>query len=60
SQAYAYIENRRFVTPEDVKGVATHVLAHRLTLTLEGDVKSTKREVLADILERVEVPVEKV
>ncbi|WP_214712763.1 MULTISPECIES: MoxR family ATPase [unclassified Exiguobacterium] len=60
SQAYAYIEDRQFVTPEDVQAVATHVLAHRLTLTLEGDVKSTKREVLADILGRVDVPVEKV
>lgn len=56
SQAYAYIEDRQFVTPEDVQAVATHVLAHRLTL----NVKSTKREVLADILDRVDVPVEKV
>lgn len=59
SQAYAYIQERQFVTPEDVQAVAPHVLSHRLTLTLEGDVKSTKREVLADILERVDVPVEK-
>lgn len=60
SQAYAYIQGRQFVTPEDVQAVAPHVLSHRLTLTLEGDVKSTKRNVLDDLLERVEVPVEKV
>lgn len=60
SQAYAYIQERQFVTPEDVQAVAPHVLSHRLTLTLEGDVKSTKRNVLEDILERVDVPVEKV
>lgn len=60
SQAYAYINERQFVTPEDVQAVAPHVLAHRLTLTLEGDIKSTKRNVLAEVLESVDVPVEKV
>ncbi|MEB1809679.1 MAG: MoxR family ATPase [Bacillaceae bacterium] len=60
SQAYAFINERHFVAPEDVKSVALHVLSHRLTLTLEGDVKSTKQDILADILERIEVPVEKV
>lgn len=60
SQAYAYLNDRQFVTPEDVQAVAPHVLSHRLTLTLEGDIKSTKRQVLADVLESVTVPVEKV
>lgn len=60
SQAYAYLCNRKFVAPEDVKAVAPHVLAHRLTLTLEGDVKTTKRVIIEDVLETTEVPAEKV
>ncbi|WP_074035397.1 MoxR family ATPase [Exiguobacterium sp. AT1b] len=58
SQSYAYLNNRLYVIPEDVKAVAPYVLAHRLTLTLEGGIKSTKQDIIRYILDTVSVPVE--
>lgn len=60
SQAYAYLLGRKFVVPEDIQAVAPHVLAHRLTLTLEGEVKSSNRKIFENILKQVEVPAEMV
>ncbi|WP_240544595.1 AAA family ATPase [Exiguobacterium algae] len=57
-QSYAYLRNRLYVIPEDVKAVAPYVLAHRLTLTLEGGIKSTKQDIVRYILDTVPVPVE--
>ena len=58
AQSYAYLRNRLYVIPEDVKAVAPYVLAHRLTLTLEGGIKSTKQDIVRYILDTVPVPVE--
>jgi MoxR-like ATPase len=57
ARANAVLEGRGFVTPDDVKRVATPVFAHRLVLTPDatvGDVDKT--EVVADALETVAVP----
>lgn len=57
SKAYALLQGRDFVTPEDIKSVAPYVLQHRLILTaeaeMEGDspVKITQR-----LIDKVEVP----
>jgi MoxR-like ATPase len=58
SQSYAYLNNRLYVIPEDVKAVAPYVLSHRLTLTLEGGIKSSKPDIIRYILDTVSVPVE--
>lgn len=58
ARSYAYLKNRKFVIPEDIKHLAPFVLAHRLTLSIEGEIKTTKREILMDILNQVDVPVE--
>ncbi|QPI67886.1 MoxR family ATPase [Exiguobacterium sp. PBE] len=58
SQSYAYLNDRLYVIPEDVKAVAPYVLSHRLTLTLEGGIKSTKQDIIRYILDTVSVPVE--
>lgn len=58
ARSYAYLKNRTFVIPEDIKHLAPFVLAHRLTLSIEGEIKTTKREILMDILNQVDVPVE--
>lgn len=58
AQSYAYIQNRDYVTPEDIKFLAPHVFAHRLTLTLEGEIKSSKATVIEELLATVPVPVE--
>ncbi|KAA0544648.1 MoxR family ATPase [Bacillus sp. BGMRC 2118] len=57
-QARALLENRSFVTPDDVKRVAPYVLSHRLQLNIEGSLRMTKHEVMADILQTTEAPVE--
>lgn len=57
-QARALLENRTYVTPDDVKRVAPYVLSHRLQLNLEGSLRMTKREVMEDILQTTEAPVE--
>lgn len=57
-QARAYLHDRHFVTPEDVKALAIPILAHRLVLSMEGQMRKTKQHIMQDILDSVEVPVE--
>ena len=57
TRAAATLAEREFATPDDVKRVATPVLAHRLVLTPDATVKNVaKGDVLADVLNRVDVP----
>jgi MoxR-like ATPase len=57
SRARAVLSGREFVTPDDVKRVSPAVLAHRLVLTPDAQVNDVaKEDVIADVLERVEVP----
>ncbi|MGV3488989.1 MAG: AAA family ATPase [Tuberibacillus sp.] len=57
-QARAYLHDRDFVTPDDVKFLAPYILSHRLVLTMEGDMRMTKRQCLNHILDAIETPVE--
>ncbi|MGP4081011.1 AAA family ATPase [Pseudalkalibacillus sp. R45] len=57
-QAYAWINGREYVVPEDCKKLAPYVLSHRLVLSMEGELRKTQRQVILDILDEVEVPVE--
>jgi MoxR-like ATPase len=60
SRAYAAINGRDFVLPDDVKTMAPHVLCHRLILSTNARLRGRDaREVLADLLERIPVPVER-
>jgi MoxR-like ATPase len=58
TRAWAAIQGRAFVTPDDVKYFARAALAHRLILqpNLWGT-RTTSEEVIAEILETVAVPV---
>ncbi|MEV5706039.1 MoxR family ATPase [Actinoallomurus sp. NPDC052274] len=48
---------RSFVVPEDVKSLAGHVIAHRLMLTPEAELRGrTAPELVAEALSRVPVP----
>jgi MoxR-like ATPase len=48
---------RSFVVPEDVKALATHVIAHRLMLTPEAELRGRgPAELVAEALGRVPVP----
>jgi MoxR-like ATPase len=59
-QAKAYLEGRSFVIPDDIKEMASHVLAHRLMLTLDAQLHTTEKDVLDQILKEVTVPLEEV
>lgn len=56
-RAYAMIQGRDFVTPEDIKTLAVPVMAHRLILQRGGS-RSNGATVMTDILDRVPVPTE--
>ena len=64
AKAYAALNGRSYVTPDDVKALVFHVFNHRIILRLEyiGGVEdrlqliSTVKEVLREVLERVEPP----
>ena len=57
-QAEAAMRNRSYVTPNDVKKMAPLVLSHRMVLTLEGATKHNQQEIMGEVLQQVNVPVE--
>ena len=59
SQAWAAIDGRDYVLPDDVKLVAPHVLTHRMMLSSHAQLRGRNPEVLvAAIVGAVPVPVE--
>ncbi|MBX2899506.1 MAG: MoxR family ATPase [Cyclobacteriaceae bacterium] len=57
AKAYAMINGRDFVTPEDIKLVALPVLRHRIILSPEKEMEGiTADEVVSQIVNKVEVP----
>ncbi|MFN3316062.1 MAG: AAA family ATPase [Raineya sp.] len=57
SKAYAAIDGRDFITPEDVKFLASPVLRHRIMLTPEKEIEGVGIEdVIKQITQSVEVP----
>ena len=55
-KANAFMNNRDFVTPDDIKEVANDVLNHRIILNFEAEVDGiTSTEIIKQILEKVEV-----
>ena len=57
AKARAALEQKGFVTPDEVKSVAPSVLNHRLMLKAEAEVEGlTADEVIRQTLDRVEVP----
>jgi MoxR-like ATPase len=57
SKAYAFLQGRAFVTPEDVRAIAPDVMRHRIGLTYEAEVEEMNvTDVLNKILNRIEVP----
>ena len=58
SQAWAALDGRTFVLPDDVAAVARPVLGHRLLLDMDRQLRgSTVERVLAEVLEAVPEPV---
>lgn len=57
-QSRAFLYGRAFCTPDDVKALAMPLLAHRITMNVEGEVKSSKENIIREILDGTSVPVE--
>ena len=57
AKAYAFIQGRGYVTPEDIKAVGYDVMRHRVLLTYEAEAENVNSEtVLNTIFEAIEVP----
>jgi MoxR-like ATPase len=57
SRALAWLQDRDYVTPEDVQAVAHDVLRHRLILTFEADAQGVSADQVIDaLLQEVPVP----
>ena len=57
SQAWAFMQGREYVIPEDVKAVYRYVIAHRIVLTQEAKLgHETADSVLSGIVSHTDVP----
>lgn len=57
SKAYAFLQGRGFVIPQDVKTMAPDVLRHRILLRFEAEAEGlSSDDVIKKILDHVEVP----
>ena len=57
SRAHAYLRGRDFVSPDDVKAMATDVLRHRVLLSYEAEAENvTSDEVIGRVLSAVPAP----
>lgn len=57
SKAFAFMQKRGFVIPDDVKAVCKDVMRHRIGLTYEAEAENvTTEKVIDDILKTVLVP----
>lgn len=57
AKAHAFLRGRGYVTADDVKAIAYHVLRHRIIMTFEAEAENvTSEEVIKQILNHVEVP----
>ena len=57
SKAFAAINGRDFVTPEDIKNAAIPVLEHRVIVTPEREMEGVNsKQIIEQIIESVEIP----
>lgn len=57
ARAYAFLRQRGFVIPEDVRAVCHDVMRHRIGLTYEAEANNiTTDEIISNILDKVIVP----
>ncbi len=57
SRAYAFLQRRGYVIPDDVRAICHDVMRHRLGITYEAEAEDINQEaIITEILNRVEVP----
>jgi MoxR-like ATPase len=56
-KAHAFLNNRAFVIPEDIRAVSKDVMRHRIGLTYEAEAENTTAiDLINQIVNRIEVP----
>ncbi|HMW49397.1 MAG TPA: MoxR family ATPase, partial [Cellvibrionaceae bacterium] len=57
AKAFALINERAYVTPNDVKTLAPAVLRHRISLTADAEIEGLSAEsIIADIIQQTAAP----
>ena len=57
AKCMAFLNQRAFVTPEDVRSIAKDVLRHRIGITYEAEAESiTSDDIIETLLTKVEIP----
>lgn len=57
SKAHAFLKQRGYITPEDVKAIGHDVLRHRILITYEAEAEEiTSDDIVSKIFDAVEVP----
>ena len=57
ARSYAFLQQRGYVVPEDVRAVCHDVMRHRIGLTYAAEANNiTTEEIISEILNKVEVP----
>jgi MoxR-like ATPase len=57
AKAFAFLQGRAFVIPDDVRSIAGDVMSHRIGLTYEAEAENmTANDIIAKIVNKVEVP----
>ncbi len=57
AKAYAFIQRRGYVLPEDVRNISMDVMRHRVGITYEAEARNmTSEDIVHEILNKVEVP----
>lgn len=57
AKAYAFLQGRGFVIPEDIREIAPDVMRHRMGLTYEAEAENlTATDIVSKIVSKVEVP----
>ena len=57
SKAYAFIQGRGYVTPQDVKSIGQDVLRHRVIISYEAEAEEkTSENIIKKIFDEIEVP----
>lgn len=57
SKAYAFLQGRSFVIPEDIKAIAHDVLRHRIIMSYEAEAQSLKSDdIIKQVFDTVPIP----
>ncbi len=57
AKAHAFLQQRGYVTPQDVKSIGLDVLRHRVIVSYEAEAEDkTSEDIIKTIFDNIEVP----